>query len=96
MQGIDNREHRNLLDVFYKYEQMSSIATNNVVSDEDSKIQNNMEDLAVLYQKFKSLLAELETCTRDYELKKRSTRSIIHKRIRMLVNRMQKGNASVR
>jgi len=95
MQGIDNREHRNLLDVFFKYEQMSIIAKSNVMSDEDFKIQKEMEELSVLYMKFKSLLAELETCGRNYELKKRATRSLIHKRIRILVKKVQEENASL-
>lgn len=92
MQGIDNREHRNLLDAFHKYEQMSIMAKDTIGAEEDSNIQKNMEELAVLYCKFKLLMAELEKCTRDYELKKKSTRSILHKRIRMLATKLQKNN----
>ncbi|OMQ12978.1 hypothetical protein BXU01_00330 [[Flexibacter] sp. ATCC 35103] len=95
MQGIDNREHRNLLDVFYKYEQMSVIDKNNVTSEEYSKIQKDMEELAALYNNFKFLLAELKKCAKDYELKKKSTRSMLHKRIRLLVAKLQKRNVTV-
>lgn len=97
MQGIDNREHRNLLDVFYKYEQMSGIDKNksNVISEEDSKIQKDMEELTLLYENFKFLLAELKKCAKDYELKKKSTRSVLHKRIRILVTKLQKINVDV-
>jgi hypothetical protein len=96
MQGINNREHRNLLDVFHKYEYMSVIAGNPPVLEADAKIQHDMEELAILYTRFKLLLAELEKCTKDYELKKKSTRSVLHKRIRMLTAKMQKENVMLR
>lgn len=83
MQGIDKREHLNLLDIFQKYENMSlNIAKTEC--EEDAKIRTDMADLAVLYNNFKLLLAELERCTRDYESKKRATRSLLHKNLRKL------------
>lgn len=83
MQGIDKREHLNLLDVFEKYEHMSLIIAK-IEGEQDAKIRQDMAELAVLYNNFKLLLAELERCTRDYELKKRATRSILHKYLRKL------------
>lgn len=88
MQGINNREHRNLLDVFHKYENISNVAKETLGLEQDSKIQNDMEELALLYTRFKVLLAELEKCTRDYELKKKSTRSMLHKKIRTLTTKL--------
>lgn len=83
MQGIDKREHLNLLDIFQKYENMSlNIAKTEC--EEDAKIRTDMAELTVLYNNFKLLLAELERCTRDYESKKRATRSILHKNLRKL------------
>jgi len=83
MQGIDKREHLNLLDIFQKYENMSlNIAKTQC--EEDAKIRTDMAELTVLYNNFKLLLAELERCTRDYESKKRATRSILHKNLRKL------------
>jgi hypothetical protein len=84
MQGIDKREHQNLLDVFQKYEQMSLIIPK-IEWEEDVKIRSDMAELAVLYKSFKSLLAELERCTKDYEHKKKVTRSILHKNLRKLI-----------
>lgn len=83
MQGIDNREHLNLLEVFQKYENMSLIIAK-TEGEEDAKIRKEMAELTVLYNSFKRLLHELERCTRDYELKKRATRSILHKNLRKL------------
>lgn len=83
MQGIDKREHLNLLDIFQKYENMSlNIAKTQC--EEDAKIRTNMAEITILYNNFKLLLAELERCTRDYESKKRATRSILHKNLRKL------------
>jgi hypothetical protein len=83
MQGIDKREHLNLLDIFQKYENMSlNIAKTEC--EEDAKIRTDMAELTILYNNFKLLLAELERCTRDYESKKRATRSILHKNLRKL------------
>ena len=83
MQGIDKREHLNLLDIFQKYENMSlNIAKTEC--EEDAKIRTDMAELTILYNNFKRLLAELERCTRDYESKKRATRSILHKNLRKL------------
>jgi len=83
MQGIDKREHLNLLDIFQKYENMSlNIAKTQC--EEDAKIRTDMAELTILYNNFKLLLAELERCTRDYESKKRATRSILHKNLRKL------------
>jgi len=83
MQGIDKREHLNLLDIFQKYENMSLIIAK-TQCEEDAKIRTDMAELTVLYNNFKLLLAELERCTRDYESKKRATRSILHKNLRKL------------
>ncbi|WP_243739866.1 hypothetical protein [Flavobacterium chryseum] len=52
--------------------------------EEDLKIRKEMAELTALYNSFKALLAELEKCTRDYESKKKYTRSILHKNIRKL------------
>lgn len=82
MQGIDNREHRKLIEVFEKYKH-TSIAVKETI-EEDAKIYQNMDELDVLYHSFKVLLSELQRCTRDYELKKKTTRSIIHKNLRKL------------
>ena len=83
MQGIDKREHLNLLDIFQKYENMS-LNIDKTQCEEDAKIRTDMAELTVLYNNFKLLLAELERCTRDYESKKRATRSILHKNLRKL------------
>lgn len=83
MQGIDKREHLNLLDIFQKYENMSLIIAK-TECEEDAKIRTDMAELTILYKNFMLLLAELERCTRDYESKKRATRSILHKNLRKL------------
>jgi hypothetical protein len=89
MQGIDNREHRNLLDVFQKYEYMLLNITE-IELEEDLKIRKEMAEVTALYNNFKSLLAELEKCTKDYESKKKYTRSILHKSLRKLTTEQHK------
>lgn len=88
MQGIDNIEHRKLLQIFEKYKD-EAIAVQ-TTSEDDLKIYQNMEELDVLYNCFKILLAELQKCTKDYELKKKSTSSIIHKSLRKMKSETEK------
>ncbi|WP_343694317.1 hypothetical protein [Flavobacterium sp.] len=84
MRGIDNIEHRKLIQIFEKYK-YESVAVK-TASEDDLKIYENMEELDVLYTCFKTLLLELQRCVKDYEVKKRSTQSIIHKKLRRIKN----------
>lgn len=88
MQGIDNIEHRKLIQIFEKYKYEA--AALKAASEEDAKICRNMEELDVLYNCFKVLLSELQRCTREYEVKKKSTRSIIHKNLRKIKAEVEK------
>ncbi|QOG00695.1 hypothetical protein [Flavobacterium sp. MDT1-60] len=85
MQGINSSEHRILLAAFRKFEQMSAISRNKVEENEDANTRRAMEELDALYDKFQILFAELENCAKQYELKKKSTRSIINRCLRKLI-----------
>ncbi|WP_124020506.1 hypothetical protein [Flavobacterium pectinovorum] len=74
---------------------MSKIAGDKIGETEDVKTRKAMEELDLLYDKFQILFGELEKCTRDYELKKKSTRSIINKSIRKLMPAMQNENDTI-
>jgi len=87
MQGINSKEHRILLTAFRKFEYMSKIAVEKIENEEDAETRKAMQELDVLYDRFQILLAELEKCTRDYELKKKSVRSMINRSIRKLLQR---------
>lgn len=87
MRGIDKKEHQNLQAIFEKYKHAAAaveVTTLDTKSDEDFKISNNMEELAILYSTFTILLFELQRCINDYELKKKSTRSILYKKLRQI------------
>jgi hypothetical protein len=90
MQGINSREHRILLAAFHKFEYLSKIAKDKIEIDEDDNTRKAMEELDALYDKFQMLYVELERCTKTYELKKKSVRSIINKSIRKLAPEMVK------
>ncbi len=85
MQGINSSEHRILLTAFRKFEQLSATSSNKIEENETANAQRAMEELDALYDKFQVLLAELEKCTKQYELKKKSTRSIINRSLRKLI-----------
>jgi uncharacterized protein YfbU (UPF0304 family) len=85
MQGINSSEHRILLAAFRKFEQMSVISSNKIEEEEGINTRLAMEELDALYDKFQILFAELEKCTKQYELKKKSTRSIINRSLRKLI-----------
>ncbi len=84
MQGISSTEHRILVASFRKFEHMSNILKI-IETYEEAKLRKNMDELDVLYDKFQILFAELEKCTKEYELKKKSTRSMITRSIRKLM-----------
>lgn len=85
MQGINSKEHRILLTAFRKFEYMSKMSGEKTENEEDAETRKAMKELDELYDKFQILLAELEKCTRDYELKKKSVRSMINRSIRKLM-----------
>lgn len=87
MQGINSKEHRILLAAFRKFEYMSKMADEKTEEEEDAETRKAMQELDVLYDKFQILFAELEKCTRDYEIKKKSVRSMINRSIRKLMQR---------
>lgn len=85
MQGINSSEHRILLAAFRKFEQLSATSRNKIEENDTANTQRAMEELDALYDKFQILLAELDKCTKQYELKKKSTRSIINRNLRKLI-----------
>lgn len=84
MQGINSSEHRILLAAFRKFEYMATISKNKIEESEDANTRRAMNELDALYDKFQILFVELKKCSEDYEIKKKSTRSIINKSIRKL------------
>ncbi|MET3021899.1 hypothetical protein [Flavobacterium hydatis] len=95
MQGINSREHRILLTAFHKFEYLSKMAKNKIEESEENNTRKAMEELDALYDKFQLLYAELEKCTKAYEYKKKSVRSIINKSMRKLAPELQKENNHV-
>ena len=69
MQGINSREHRLLIAAFHKFEYMCMIAK--MEEEEEDDTRKAMEELNNLYDRFQVLFAELERCTKRYELKKK-------------------------
>jgi hypothetical protein len=87
MQGINSKEHRILLTAFRKFEYMSKMLSENIETTEDTETRKAMKELDMLYDRFQVLFAELEKCTKDYELKKKSVRSMINRSVRKLMQR---------
>lgn len=87
MQGINSKEHRLLLTAFRKFEYMSKMTGKKIEEDEDAGTRKAMQELDALYDKFQVLFVELEKCTKEYEVKKKSARSMINRSIRKLMQR---------
>jgi len=87
MQGINSKEHRILLTAFRKFEYISKMSGENTENEEDAETRRAMKELDELYDKFQVVFAELEKCTKDYEGKKKSVRSMINRSIRKLMQR---------
>ncbi|CAD0007743.1 MULTISPECIES: hypothetical protein [Flavobacterium] len=95
MQGINSKEHRILLAAFHKFEYMSKMAAEKIEQEEDAETRKAMKELDALYDRFQVLFAELEKCTRDYEIKKKSVRSMISRSIRKLIQQCKSDNGIV-
>jgi DNA anti-recombination protein RmuC len=87
MQGINSKEHRILLAAFLKFEYLSKMAGEKTEEQEDAETRKAMQELDMLYDRFQVLFAELDKCTKDYELKKKSVRSMINRSIRKVMQR---------
>ncbi|MFB9110325.1 hypothetical protein [Flavobacterium gyeonganense] len=90
MQGIDAKEHRNILEAFRKFEELSSVIKDKITIEEETKTREGMDELTDTYSQFKHLISELETCIKGYEKKRKSVQSIMYKSIRKMNSEMQK------
>jgi len=76
----------NFIDSLHQFEYMSKMAAEKE-EEEDAETRKAMKELDMLYDRFQVLFAELEKCTRDYELKKKFVRSMINRSLRKLIQR---------
>lgn len=90
MQGIDAKEHRNILEAFRRFEELSSVIKDKITIEEETKTREGMEELTDTYSQFKYLLSELETCIKGYEKKRKSVQSVMYKSIRKMNSEVQK------
>lgn len=90
MQGIDAKEHRNILEAFRRFEELSSVIKDKITIEEETKTREGMEELTDTYSQFKNLLSELETCIKGYEKKRKSVQSVMYKSIRKMNSEVQK------
>ena len=84
MEGINAKDHENIMRAFRRFEELSSIVKNKTSIEEDSMTREGMAKLADNYQKYKSLLSELEQCTKAYVKKKKSVQGVMFKSIRKM------------
>lgn len=90
MQGIDAKEHKNMLEAFRRFEELSSVIKDKISIEEEIKTREGMEELIGTYQHFKYLLSELETCIKGYEKKRKSVQSVMYKSIRKMNSGIRK------
>lgn len=93
MQGIDAKDHKNMLKAFRRFEELSSVIKDKITIEEEIKTREGMEELRGIYQHFKYLLSELETCIKGYESKKKSVQSVLYKSIRKMNSELEKNLA---
>ena len=95
MQGINARDHQSLLAIFQKFEQMALIAKSKISIEDDNKAREEMQELKNMYYKFKILFSELDQCTKDYDVKRRSVQRILNKNIRKMQPEIVKKNVYI-
>lgn len=90
MQGINAKEHQNVIEAYRKFEELVKIVENKLPQEEDNKTRKGMEEIRSLYFKFCSLLSELNHCTQQYEKKKKVVQSRMYKNIRKMSSELRK------
>jgi hypothetical protein len=90
VQGIDAKEHKNMLEAFRRFEELSSVIKDKITIEEEIKTREGMEELRDTYQHFKYLFSELEMCIKGYEKKRKSVQSIMYKSIRKMNSGIRK------
>jgi len=89
MQGISAKEHEKMLANYQRFEELTR-AVNSTVLAEDIKTRGNIVKLRETYNRFCSLLSELEQCTKEYGKQKKAVQSIMYKRIRTMNSELRK------
>ncbi|WP_294818506.1 hypothetical protein [uncultured Flavobacterium sp.] len=84
MQGISAKEHQMMVAAFYKYEQMAQVAQSSISDEEDTKAREGIAELQNLHSDFCRLLSELEVCVKNYQTRRRSVQSLMHRCIRKM------------
>lgn len=90
MQGINAKDHEYMMGAFRRFEELSSVVKNNTSIEEDFRIREGIAKLADNYQKYKSLLSELEQCTKAYVKQKKSVQGVMFKSIRKMNTQLGK------
>ncbi|WP_163401431.1 hypothetical protein, partial [Flavobacterium fluviatile] len=93
MQGIDTNEHKNMLEAFRRFEELSSVIKDKITIEEEIKTREGMKELIGTYQHFKYLLSELESCKKGYEKKRKSVQGVLYKSIRRMNSEIKKNPA---
>lgn len=89
MQGINAKEHQNVIEAYRKFEELVKIVENKLPQDEDNKTRKGIEELRNLYFKFHSLLNDLSHCTQQYEQRKKIVQSGMFKSIRKMKSQLK-------
>lgn len=90
MQGISAKEHESMLEGFRKFEYLSLKMEDKVLIKEDTLTREGMAELTETYNRFRVLLSELETCTKEYSKQRKFIQSVMYKRIRKMNTEINK------
>lgn len=90
MQGISAKEHQLIMANFNKYEQMAMIARGKISDEEDTKTREGIAELRKIHTDFQRLLREMHTCVKDYENRRKSLQSVMHRCIREMNSEVEK------
>lgn len=84
MQGIHAKDHKILMEVFKKFEQLQIAVPDKISSEENAKIKEGMAEVMMLYVRFQELFHELGQCTKRYERQKKILQSNMYRNIRKM------------
>ncbi len=90
MQGINAKDHEYMMNAFRRFEELSLTVKDKTSIQENFLTCQGMAELADNYQKYKSLLSELEQCTKAYITKKKSVQGVMYKSIRKMNTEIRK------
>ena len=90
MQKISKREHQSMIEAFRKFDELTRLVKYQINEGEDLITREGIKELRTLYNRFYTLLQELDSCAKSYEKEKKKIQRVLNKNIRKMNSEFKK------